>query len=186
MRASARSRLSTRRDETISKRERGGERPACSCHSGVRPRGQTYKPGMCPCARESHRSLGERPKALRGWAVVGGGGERRLTGQMMKWRSTMEARTSQHALTPCCHCLLIEVLACGEACRIGLAIARCFPFGGCKLRSARALHFLIVEPRPRGPETLIRQSVTRFPCVGPWGQLLVGFSVGVPVLDPSS
>ena len=97
--ASARSRLSTRRDETISERERGGERPACSCHSGVRPRGQTYKPGMCPCARESHRSLGERPKALRGWAVVGGGGERRLTGQMMKWRSTMEARTSQHALT---------------------------------------------------------------------------------------
>ena len=105
MRASARSRLSTRRDETISERERGGERPACSCHSGVRPRGQTYKPGMCPCARESHRSLGERPKALRGWAVVGGGGERRLTGQMMKWRSTMEARTSQHASQPCCHCL---------------------------------------------------------------------------------
>ena len=97
--ASARSRLSTRRDETISERERGGERPACSCHSGVRPRGQTYKPGMCPCARESHRSPGERPKALWGWAVVGGGGERRLTGQMMKWRSTMEARTSQHALT---------------------------------------------------------------------------------------
>ena len=38
--ASGRSRLSTRKDPAVSKREREGERPACSCHSSVLPRGQ--------------------------------------------------------------------------------------------------------------------------------------------------
>ena len=166
--ASARSRLSTRRDETISERERGGERPACSCHSGVRPRGQTYKPGMCPCARESHRSLGERPKALRGWAVVGGGGERRLTGQMMKWRSTMEARTSQHALTT------LLPLPCSLVASSGLSLqdwpcnCQMFSFRGFKLRAVRALHFFYSTPGPREAETWRSESVTLFCCVGPW------------------
>ena len=71
VRTSALSRPSTRRDHAVSKREREGERPACSCHSGVQPSSQAAGRNVPALASERLRGLEQWPRAVQGEPVVG-------------------------------------------------------------------------------------------------------------------